>query len=46
MSGTLESHYGSDGIVDRIVDALDKAGTDVSSLTPDSFAGADEFHIG
>ena len=46
MSGTLESHYGSDGIVDRIVDALDEAGTDASSLTPDSFAGADEFHIG
>ena len=46
MSGTLESHYGSEGIVDRIVDALDEAGTDVSSLTPDSFAGADEFHIG
>ena len=46
MSGTLESHYGSEGIVDRIVDALDQAGTDASSLTPDSFAGADEFHIG
>ncbi len=46
MSGTLESHYGSDGIVDRIVDALDQSGTDPSSLTPDSFAGADEFHIG
>ena len=46
MSGTLESHYGSDGIVDRIVDALDQSGTDTSSLTPDSFAGADEFHIG
>ena len=46
MSSTLESHYGSDGIVDRILAALADAGTDESSLTPDSFAGADEFHIG
>jgi len=46
MSDTLESHYGSDGIVDRILAALAEAVTDESSLTPDSFAGADEFHIG
>ena len=42
----LTTHYGSDGIVERILDALVTAGFDIDALEPDALAGADEFHIG
>lgn len=46
MVGSVESHYASDGIVDRIIGALGHAGFDIGNLEPDALAGADEFHIG
>ena len=46
MPEKMESHYGSEGIVERIVSALNEAGFDMKNLQPDAFAGADEFHIG
>jgi len=46
MVETLASHYGSEGIVERILGALNAAGFDTDALEPDALAGADEFHIG
>ncbi len=46
MADTLASHYGSEGIVERILDALTAAGFDPDALGPDALAGVDEFHIG
>ena len=42
----LTAHYGSDGIVERLLGALDGAGFDIDALEPEALAGADEFHIG
>ena len=46
MASSVAEHYGNDGIVSRIVSALEEAGFDGNNLEPDVFAGADEFHIG
>jgi SAM-dependent methyltransferase len=46
MADTLVSHYGSEGIVKRILGALTAAGFDLDALEPDALAGADEFHVG
>ena len=46
MTNSVAQHYGSDGIVSRIVSALADAGFDTNDLEPNVFAGADEFHIG
>ena len=46
MVDSVEEHYGTDGIVERVVGALTESGFDIESLDPDVLAGADEFHIG
>jgi len=46
MAESVEQHYGNDGIVQRIVEALTQSGFDMENLDPDVLAGADEFHIG
>ena len=46
MTESVEKHYGTEGIVSRIVQALEEAGLDRSSIDADSLSGADEFHIG
>ncbi|MEC7914663.1 MAG: methyltransferase domain-containing protein [Actinomycetota bacterium] len=46
MIKSVEEHYGNEGIVDRIVQALGDAGFDTNNLDADVLAGADEFHIG
>ena len=46
MTESIEKHYGTAGIVSRIVQALEEAGLDRSSIDADSLSGADEFHIG
>ena len=46
MVDSVEEHYGTDGIVKRVVGALTESGFDIESLDPDVLAGADEFHIG
>ena len=46
MVDLVAQHYGNDGIVSRIISALEEAGFDIDNLEPDVFAGADEFHIG
>ena len=46
MVDSVAKHYGNDGIVPRIISALEEAGFDTNNLEPDVFAGADEFHIG
>jgi MPBQ/MSBQ methyltransferase len=46
MQDSVESHYRSSGIVNRIQKALAKAGHDLKNLDPDALAGADEFHVG
>jgi len=46
MASSFAEHYGNDGIVSRIISALEEAGFDINNLEPDVFAGADEFHIG
>ena len=46
MVDSVAQHYGNDGIVSRIISALEEAGFDIDNLEPDVFAGADEFHIG
>lgn len=39
-------HYGSAGLFDRIVDALEVAGMSVGEIDADMLAGVDEFHMG
>ena len=46
VTESVEGHYGNEGIVERIVQALADAGFDTENLDPDKTAGADEFHIG
>ena len=46
MTRSVAEHYGNDGIVSRIISALEEAGFDIKNLEPDVFAGADEFHVG
>jgi len=46
MASSVIEHYGNDGIVSRIISALEEADFDINNLQPDVFAGADEFHIG
>ena len=44
-SGTdVAAHYGTTGLLDRILAALTQAGKDVSKLTIDDLALVDEFH--
>lgn len=42
----VASHYGSGGILDRIVDALRTQGIEPGSATADDLKPVDEFHIG
>ena len=44
MANTVEAHYGSEGIAQRILDALAKAG--VSDITPQTLGPADQLHAG
>ena len=46
MVKSVEQHYGNDGIVQRILDALTQAGHNIDELDSDVLAAADEFHIG
>ena len=46
MVDSVAQHYGNNGIVPRIISALNEAGFDSNNLEPDVFAGVDEFHIG
>jgi ubiquinone/menaquinone biosynthesis C-methylase UbiE len=44
MSNDVASHYGQQGLLDRILAALTEAGKDISKLTIDDLALVDEFH--
>jgi ubiquinone/menaquinone biosynthesis C-methylase UbiE len=44
MSDEVASHYRTDGLLDRILDALQRAGKDIDRLTIDDLAPVDEFH--
>jgi len=44
MTDAVAQHYGSDGLLDRILDALRQAGKDPDHLTIDDLAPVDEFH--
>ena len=44
MSDDVASHYRTDGLLDRILDALQRAGKDIDRLTIDDLAPVDEFH--
>ena len=46
MTESVEGHYGNEGIVERIVQALIDGGFDIENLDADALVGADEFHIG
>lgn len=40
----ISQHYGSPGLSDRIVSALERAGKDLNSLTVEDLAPVDQFH--
>ena len=42
----LVDHYGSEGLTDRILDALRAAGVDLTTDGRSALAGVDEFHLG
>jgi SAM-dependent methyltransferase len=44
MTEQVAQHYGKDGLLDRILEALTQAGKDISHLTIDDLAPVDEFH--
>ena len=44
MSEQVSRHYGTAGLLERILDALAEAGKDISNLTIDDLAPIDEFH--
>jgi ubiquinone/menaquinone biosynthesis C-methylase UbiE len=44
MSNDVASHYGQQGLLDRILAALTAAGKDITKLTIDDLAPVDEFH--
>ncbi|MGH6944730.1 MAG: class I SAM-dependent methyltransferase, partial [Geminicoccaceae bacterium] len=41
----VASHYGRDGLVDAILDALQATGKDIDHLTIEALAPLDEFHV-
>ena len=46
ISSSIQAHYGSEGIVERIVAALAAAGHDVSKPTVEMLNLADQLHVG
>ena len=46
MSDTVEQHYSSDGLIERILAALEESGFDTHALTPEILAPIDQFHTG
>lgn len=44
MSDDVAQHYGKGGLLDRVLDALQRAGKDLDRLTIDDLAPLDEFH--
>lgn len=45
LNQTIQQHYASPGLGERILSALARAGKDVDRLTPEDLAPIDEFHI-
>lgn len=45
VNESIQAHYTRSGLGDLILAALDKAGKDLSRLTPEDLAPIDEFHI-
>jgi SAM-dependent methyltransferase len=45
VNESVQAHYGRTGLGDLILAALEKAGKDLSRLTPEDLAPIDEFHI-
>ena len=43
---SIEKHYGSDGLVDRIIAALEAAAHDTANLTVDVLNLVDQMHFG
>ena len=46
VDSSIQSHYGSDGLTQRILAALEDAGTDLSNPTAETFFLADQLHGG
>ncbi|MEL6186259.1 MAG: methyltransferase domain-containing protein [Myxococcota bacterium] len=46
MGNGVASHYGREGLLERILDAARAAGQDPNRLDPDALAGVDQFHLG
>ena len=46
MTETMQSHYGREGIVERIVQDLAESGVDTRRVSVDDLDGIDEFHVG
>ena len=46
MTDAVASHYGREGILERVLEAVCAAGHDAQALDPDVLAGVDEFHLG
>ena len=44
MTDDVATHYGTEGLLDRILAALTASGKDISKLTIDDLALVDEFH--
>ena len=42
---SIEKHYGRGGIRDAILNALSRAGKDLTRLSPIDLAPVDEFHV-
>ena len=43
-AGHVDAHYGREGLLGAILDALSAAGLDPASITPDDLAPLEEFH--
>lgn len=46
MNDTIERHYSSEGLIERILAALEEDGIDTQALTPEILAPIDHFHTG
>jgi MPBQ/MSBQ methyltransferase len=46
MTDTMQSHYGREGIVERILKSLADDGVDIDHLQVDHLGALDEFHVG
>jgi SAM-dependent methyltransferase len=46
VNAAVAAHYGDEGLTERILDALQRAGVNLDALTPDDLKPLDQFHIG